>query len=214
MIELGIKYRGDEEIIRYADNFLQKYHKSNSIPVPIEEIIDFQFDIDIVPLPGIQKLCDVEGFITPDFRAIYVDEGVYQDRPYRFRFTLAHEIGHLFMHKKELSKVKLDPTSVINSWATFVAELDSRDHSKMEYQGYTFGGLVLVPQSHLSKQFDLHYQEVLPLIEEAKEKGVSRQGYLEYAIDQMAVILSPIFDMSTDVLTRRITNDKLEQQFP
>ncbi len=214
MIELEIKYREDEEIIRYADNFLQKYHQDKSIPTPIEEIIDFRFDIDIIPLPGIQKLCDVEGFITPDFKAIYIDEGVYQDRPYRFRFTLAHEIGHLFMHKKELSQIKLDPTDVINSWAMFLSELNNRDHSKMEYQGYTFGGLILAPQNHLLEQFNLHFQMVLPLVEEAKDKGISRQNYLKYAVDQMATILSRVFDVSTDVLTRRITNDKLEQQFP
>ena len=106
MIKLEIQYLEDEEIAKHADGFLQKYHKSKSTPVPIEEIIDLDFNIDIIPLPGVQDLCDVEGFISPDFKAIYVDKYVYDNRPYRFRFTLAHEIGHLIIHKEKLSQIE------------------------------------------------------------------------------------------------------------
>lgn len=214
MIKLGIQYLENEEIAKYADGFLQKHHQNKSIPIPIEEIIDLGFNIDIIPLPGVQDLCDVEGFISPDFKAIYVDEYVYNNRPYRLRFTLAHEIGHLIIHKKNLSQIRIDPTDAVNSWAKFLREIDGRDHSKMEYQGYAFGGLVLVPPNNLLEKFHANLPMVEPLIEEAKRAWISRGNYLSYAADQMATILSPIFDVSTDVLIRRIASDKLAQQFP
>ena len=204
----------DEEIAKHADGFLQKYHKSKSTPVPIEEIIDLDFNIDIIPVPGVQDLCDVEGFISPDFKAIYVDKYVYDNRPYRFRFTLAHEIGHLIIHKEKLSQIEIDPTDAVNSWARFLDEIDSRDHSKIEYQGYTFGGLILVPPNNLLEQFNANLPMVEPLVEEAKSMGASRHSYLKYAADHMATILSPIFDVSKDVLIRLIASDKLDQQFP
>jgi len=214
MIKLGIQYLENKEIAKHADDFLQKHHQNKSIPIPIEEIIDLDFNIDIIPLPGIQNLCDVEGFISPDFKAIYVDEYVYNNRPYRLRFTLAHEIGHLVIHKEKLSQIRIDPTDTVGSWAKFLNEIDGGDHSKMEYQGYIFGGIVLVPPNNLLEQFHANLPMVEPLIEEAQGAGASRHNYLSYAIDQMATILSPIFDVSTDVLTRRITSDKLDQQFP
>jgi hypothetical protein len=89
MIKLDIPYLPDEDIVPYALDFLLKYNPENKVPVPIEEIIEFDFSIDIVPLPGLQRLCDVEGFISPDFTTIYVDDFVYENRPYRYRFTLA-----------------------------------------------------------------------------------------------------------------------------
>jgi len=36
----------------------------------------------------------MEGFISGDLNVIYVDELIYDQRPARYRFTLAHEIGH------------------------------------------------------------------------------------------------------------------------
>ncbi len=118
------------------------------------------------------------------------------------------------MHRKELTQITLDPTDAINYWATFLNKLDSRDHSKMEYQGYAFAGLILVPKRHLAEQFDLYSQQVLALVEEAKNKGVSRHNYLKYAIEYMATTLSPVFDVSTDALTRRINSDRLYQKIP
>ena len=214
MIKLKIQYLEDEEIANHVAGFLQRHHKSKSIPVPIEEIIDFDFNIDIIPLPGVQDLCDVDGFISPDFSAIYVDNYVYHNRPYRFRFTLAHEIGHLIIHKEKLSQIRIDPTDAVNSWASFLREIDGKDHSKIEYQGYTFGGLVLVPPINLLEQFNANLPMIEPLVDEAKQAGIPRHNYLKYAVDQMAATLSPIFDVSTDVLTRRIISDNLDQLFP
>jgi hypothetical protein len=35
-----------------ANTFLKEYHPNQNIPVPIEEIIEFQMKKDIIPLPG------------------------------------------------------------------------------------------------------------------------------------------------------------------
>lgn len=214
MIKLDVQYLADEDIIPYAIDFLEKYNSKDKIPVPIEEIIEFDFNIDIIPLPGIKKLCDVDGFISNDFTAIYVDQFVYENNQYRYRFTLAHEIGHLIMHKEKLSEIKLDQNDVINSWIYFNNELSNADHSKLEYQGYTFGGLALVPPKNLLNEFSPALSQVNQLITDAKTKEIARKYYLEYAIDNISTTLSPIFDVSTDVMTRRIRFDGLDKYIP
>lgn len=82
-----------EDIRRRADAFLGTHHAVASIPIPIEEIVEFRLGIDIVPMPGLHRLIETDGFITSDLKEIYVDEFVYVSRPGRYRFTLAHANG-------------------------------------------------------------------------------------------------------------------------
>ncbi len=59
-----------KDINRKAEEFLKKYHPSLSIPVPIEEIIEFQFHIDIVPLHGLHRAFEIDGFTSNDLTTI------------------------------------------------------------------------------------------------------------------------------------------------
>ena len=46
--------------------------------MPIEEIVEFRFDMDIVPEPGLHAHFDIDSYITHDLREIRVDEFVYE----------------------------------------------------------------------------------------------------------------------------------------
>jgi Zn-dependent peptidase ImmA (M78 family) len=50
-------------------------------------------------MPGLHTLIETDGFITSDLKEIYVDESVYTKWPNRYRFTLAHEVGHAILHR-------------------------------------------------------------------------------------------------------------------
>ncbi|MDO9528086.1 MAG: hypothetical protein Q7J27_02895 [Syntrophales bacterium] len=56
--------------------------------------------------------------------------------------------------------------------------------------------------------------DVMPLIDKAKSNGVSRENYLDYAKDKLASMLAPIFQASTDTITRRIDYDSLMTKVP
>jgi len=95
----NIPFYSYEDLRKKADEFLHKHHPSGNIPIPIEEIVEFEFRINIVPVLGLQREFEVEGFTSSDLKNIYVDEYVYTDRITRYRFTLAHEIGHIVLHR-------------------------------------------------------------------------------------------------------------------
>ncbi len=61
-----------EDLRKKADEFLRNYNPSGAIPVPIEEIVEFEFDINIVPVLGLQRQLEVEGFTSGDLKNIYV----------------------------------------------------------------------------------------------------------------------------------------------
>ncbi|MBM4140514.1 MAG: ImmA/IrrE family metallo-endopeptidase [Nitrospira sp.] len=153
-----------EDLRKKADEFLHEHHPSGNIPVPIEEIVEFDFGINIVPVLGLQREFEVEGFISGDLKSIYVDEYIYTDRITRYRFTLAHEIGHVVLHRHLYASHKFKS---IPRWKEFINSLTEEEHSWLEYQGYAFAGLVLVPKQHLVKYTNEWTKKI-------KDKGISK----------------------------------------
>lgn len=208
MINLNVPYLSDAYIASVACSFL-KENSLASIPINIERVIESNYRMDIVPLPGLQNAFDVVGFSSSDCTVIYVDDFVYKQRYFRYRFTLAHELGHKVIHHKYLSKLKF---SSIAEWTKVIDQLDPWDYEKMEYQAYTFAGLVLVPPEFLKTEFNKQLHILEPQIEQAQSKGINRDDYVHTVLDGIAYGLSPIFKVSTDVLSRRIGFECLEQE--
>ncbi len=94
-----------EAIGRHAGRFLEKYHPTLDLPIPIEAIIEFQLGLDIVPMPNLYRDHGIEGFLTSDMTTIYVDNIQYEQYEQKYRFTLAHEVGHCVLHSKILREV-------------------------------------------------------------------------------------------------------------
>lgn len=207
MIPLTVPYLTNEKIRDKANQFLHDT-QSTDIPVDIEKIVEFYYKMDIVPIPDLQKLIDVEGFSTSDFTTIYVDNFVYENRISRYRFTLAHEIGHFILHHEYLQECNIDD---LENWKQFINNIDPREHSKMEYQAYTFAGMILVPTQILHSKVNENIGQINTLVEQAKQNGMKKSDYLDYAIDNLASILAPQFDVSIAVLIRRIKCDQLDR---
>ncbi len=191
--------------------FLTQYGEASSMPMPVEEIAEIKIGLEIIPLPNLQRDYDIEGFMSSDFSTIYVDEYVFSNVEVRYRFTLAHELGHYVLHRDFLGQFAMD--SMVD-WIRILTNFDNRVHSKLEFQGYAFGGLMLAPQKQLKEMFQKNLPQVLPLIEQAQNAGLSKYQYMGNVVDFMASCLSPIFNASTDVLKRRIKLDNLDKFIP
>lgn len=207
MISLNVSYLTDSKLVSIADDF-SKQNGLGSIPIPIENVIDPKLRMDIVPTPGLLDLADTDGYCSSDCNAIYVDEFIYNKRYFRYRFTLAHELGHRVLHKRYFSKLKF---SSVSEWANVVDQIDPWDYSKMEYQAYMFAGLVLVPPEFLRVEFKEQLRLLEPQIEQARSNGLSRDDYVPTVLDAIANGLSRKFEVSRDVLSRRIKFESLEQ---
>ena len=51
--------------------------------------------------------CGMDAQITSDFSTIYVDQKSYENDTSRFRFSLAHELGHFALHKQFYKDLKI-----------------------------------------------------------------------------------------------------------
>ncbi len=183
-----------------AEGFLEKYHPSLSLPIPIEEIIEFELNINIVPLPGLHRAYEIDGFTSNDLSIISVDAFVQESRPGRYRFTLAHEVGHVVLHRNLFLHHVFD--SVVE-WKQFTQSISPRDYGIIEWQAYQFAGLVLVPPKVLRGK----YHEAIGL---AREIGVlSGKGIAPPAQQYIAHWLAKQFVVSGEVIEKCLQRDKL-----
>ena len=208
MIGLDVEYIPYRKIAEEAISFAIQYEIDKKIPVPIEDVIEFKLKFDIIPTQNMQRDFDIAGFTSFKSKSIYVDDFIYKNRHYRYRFTLAHEVGHIVLHKALLKGIELES---VTQWEQFVDQVEKRDYDSLEFQGYAFGGLVLVQPHKLKPLFEENIAHITPLVAQAKSEGLDREQYLKYAINAMASILAPSFDVSNDVLSRRIEYDNLDK---
>ena len=192
-----------EDLCKKADEFLLKYNSSGDIPVPIEEIVEFDFKINIVPVLGLQREFEVEGFTSGDLKNIYVDEYIYTDRITRYRFTLAHEMGHIVLHSHLYRTHRFKD---IQGWKEFINSLTEEEHSWLEYQGYAFAGLVLVPKQSLIKYTNEWTKKI-------KDKGISMEKNWDFAWDLITEHVAKSFEVSPDVIEKRLEKDGIKKKY-
>ena len=61
-----------------AEKFLDERHPSGGLPVPIEDIVEFEFELNIVPMPGLLSQFDVDAYVTSDMTEIVVDRFIHE----------------------------------------------------------------------------------------------------------------------------------------
>ena len=200
MNDIRAPYLSYDHLRQKADAFLRAYHPSRDIPVPIEKIVDNQFKIDIVPALGLRDDDhDIVAFITSDFAAIWVDEYIVNHRVNRYRFSLAHELGHSLLHKDVFAKLKF---STLAAWKEQIGTaIPEKEYGYLEYQASSFAGLILVPPEALEDVYD----EACQKIEEAA--GLSIERDLDVAKDYIAKYIGNMFAVSVDVVSRRLRYD-------
>ncbi len=187
------------DLRRRAGDFLRTHNSTATLPVPIEEIIELRLGMDIIPIPGLHAAFEVDGFISSDLKSITVDEFVYQQRPTRYRFTLAHELAHAVLHRRIYTAHQFER---VEGWKRFQREMDEQDRGWLEWQAYAFAGLVLVPQ-------DLLAQEYRKAVAVAGRAGLSLQKVTEVARLYVATWLGKRFAVSPEVIERRLRYDKV-----
>ena len=201
--EIRAPYLPYETIRRRADEFLAQHHPEATIPVPIERIVEFKLGMDIVPVPGLRGVVEAEGFTTSDLREIRVDGDTYERHHNRYRFTLAHEVGHVVLHSEVFQKGQWNS---IEGWKAFVNSIPDKEHSLIEYHAYSFGGLVLVPKDHLLR-------ETRERVDRAVSEGIDLEEHWDFAWTRIAANLARRFEVSSQVIERRLRLDNVQEEF-
>jgi len=193
-----------EKIREEAEIFREQYIFSDSLPVDIEHVIEATMGIRMIPVEGLQKACDMEGFISTDFKSIYVDEFLYtSDRYYkRVRFTIAHEIGHLVLHRSTIDDQKFDNE---NDWIRFRMGLNDEMLGWFETQASEFAGRLLVPVDPLTEEFRIRRQSILKKYLSWDARKINDDDLFS----MVAPLICSRFDVSSEVIERRLRKENV-----
>ena len=140
-----IPFMHKSEIAKCAGEVLEECW-DEEFPVSVEAVCDY-FGVAVVPVAGLFARFRVDAYIAADFRTIYVDEAEYENDSYRYRFSVAHELGHLVLHKEYFSS----RVESYNEWSGLVG---GSVCSMAEFQANYFAGSLLAPEDELIRQFN------------------------------------------------------------
>ena len=180
-----------------ADAFLTEHNPAGVLPLPIEEIIEFKLGINVVPLAGLQARIGTVGFLTSDLREIDVDLEVTERFPARFRWTLAHEVGHLLLHSHVYAGYQF---RTADEWKQWTRSIPDRIYRRFEAQANTIAAQILMPARALTD----HFEDVVAKLE--------TQG-LDWTVspDMVYRILGRTFGVSPTSIMHALCNEGLAE---
>lgn len=209
MAELKPNRLSKEQIWEEAESFREKYVlPPDTVPVPIDEIVEFDMNIQPQPIPNLKSEHDIDGFLVfiRDTPVIYIDQNIYENerQENRRRFTYAHESGHFWLHIDRIKAVKdefnLDSP---RDWIEFRANIPEDDLGWFEWQAYEFAGRLLVPRNRLIQELNSCSDKVSAF------RNVFPNGDDEQLIDYLAGAINQVFRVAEKTIVKRIRHEKI-----
>lgn len=185
-----------------ANDFLERYNPSHTIPVPIEHIAENEFNINIIPVNHLRYAFGIDAWISNDFSEICIDSNIYEENDNRYNFSIAHEIGHVVLHKEIFNEICF---TSIDDWVVMMRDgFNSDEYSWIETHAYCFAGLVLVPDTLLKKEYEAVIKKVISM----GYKDVRSPMFCEYVSNH----LQKIFSVSSQVISKRLKYDGITDE--
>ena len=191
-------YIARTDIWKQADEFRAE-HAGGGVPVDIGGIVEFSLGLEIRPVAGLKRDCDAEAALLGDLRTIIVDTDSYMLPKYenRFRFSLAHEIGHLVLHRDVIRGVA---HRTVAEWVEYYRLIPDREYRFLEFHANEFAGRLLVPPDELA-------DEVTKWVAKAATARIPVEAggpYREY----LASAVAKRFGVSAEVVDRRLQSEE------
>jgi Zn-dependent peptidase ImmA (M78 family) len=194
------------KIQEVAEEFRKDYIHNFDVPVAIEQIIEATMGVSVIPQEGLHDGCDMDGYISKDMHWIYVDKAYYDFHNEKFykriRFTIAHEIGHVILHRDIIDKIKFKSDE---DWKSFRMSLQEESNNWFESQAQEFAGRLLVPVDQLIVEYRKRRELILKSYAGWNSKKINEEELFSIA----ASTIAPIFDVSAQVIEKRLYRENI-----
>jgi hypothetical protein len=202
--EFKCKWLKPDEIWDSAENIRTEYCPAGKLPIDVERIVEFDLGLDIEPMHDLLREADMDAYLRSDLTGIIVDYDRYMEARFanRMRFSFAHELGHLYLHKNLYASISFNSAE---EWHDILQSLPESEYKNFEYQANEFAGRLLVPRNELFNELEIsleiikqnhHLLDYLKVDPESVLSGISPQ-------------LARPFGVSTDVVETRVKREKL-----
>jgi IrrE N-terminal-like domain len=167
-----------QDIERETDKIRAKYPSTRNIPVDVLGFAEFDLELefDFAPIQQLKQ----DAFLRPDLTGIWFDKKSFTDSSFqqRIRFSAAHELAHLFLHRSIYGKLKF---KTVNEWIAFIDRIPADQYYWIERHADEFAGRFLMPTADLSLALD-------ETMRDAEKEGVfslGQESVLEFCCQGM-----------------------------
>lgn len=154
-MQIFIPFLNYDDIKKEAEDFLDFYHPDRTIPVPIEDILELKMKIHVVAKRNLKKDHEIDAFLNSNFDILTIDDFVFNNYNKRTMFTLAHEIGHVILHKNIYQNKNFES---IEEYMEFQSSISEKMYARKERQAEAFAGCLLMPSEVLREKIDQYHQ--------------------------------------------------------
>ncbi len=211
-------YRSDASIEREANYVLRKFaseYNGEIFPLPLEDMCEILYGL-FVESANLAELFNREGILGAfciEDDAIYIDSSLDPNNTRtqgRYRFTLAHEIGHQVLHRDFLLKNENNETfAFYKQKRTYLCR--ERNYEPLEVQANKFASYLLMPKEEVLKAWERRFgpdagqKDVSKEIEAKKANPKLKYTYVcNHARD-----LAREFEVSGEAMQNRLVGMKL-----
>jgi len=191
-----------EEIKNAADAVRKRCWPQNTIPVDIFQIVEFELGLEHRPINNLKESGDVDALLMGDLKTIVVDQNEFlnEGAQNRLRFSIAHEVGHLELHRETFLKIAY---SSIEDWTAFFQWIPEEQYSWIEQHAYEFAGRLLVSREKLIEKLDA-------AVALAKKAGFDSWDVSGDSTRQfVAHGIAKYFEVSEQVIEKRLIRENL-----
>ena len=132
---------------------------SPQLPLDIEDFVEIRLGI---PLHIVQLHKSILGYANIEENAIYINVMI-ENQQTRFRFTVAHELGHLTLHKDLIQREGQFLTTLKQPLLT------SENERRVEYQANLYAGELLAPIGYIHNLYENRFKAIMEQVDEKKK---------------------------------------------
>ena len=101
---------------------------------------------------GLREQLDIDALLMGDLKSVLVDKRAFMSPRLecRLRFSVAHEIGHLILHRDIYAGLQHTTAA---EWFDYISAIPEVEYGWVEWQAYEFAGRLLVPPDALREAF-------------------------------------------------------------
>jgi len=177
-----------EEIREIVEDLRRRYPVCQRLPVDILVFAEFDLGLEFEFEP-IQQLGQ-DALLRGDLAGIILDTDAFKESRFnRVRFSVAHELGHLHLHKDIYGRVRFQRPE---DWVDFFARVPADQYQRIEWQADEFAGQLLMPLKELTAALretlqDAEREGYIPLGPDAVLEFCCRAMHRDFGVSQQAV---------------------------
>jgi hypothetical protein len=156
-------------------------------PIDIELLAERGFGLGIVPIPSLYEAYQVEGALwrEPEGNfSLVVDSNMMDNKPHRYRFTVAEEIAHFILHRQVF-----DTVHSMDEAVEFYLKI--RNYDRMDRNAKRLAAALLMPRNLLSEDAAEIYKKIVAAVgfdnPEAIKKSLVGGLSKKYEVSPMAM---------------------------